>query len=98
MVLELRYLFRVLRHPFEETTLCVMAKLKCAICGIVRDFVMVFGEPSWKSKVSGSANFDSGSILVPESIEKPERQFSEDKEEHERSGIAVSIDWIFECL
>ena len=54
---------------------------------------MVFGEPPWKSKESGSAKFESGSILAPESIEKPDKQNSEDKEEHERRGIAVSIYW-----
>ena len=59
---------------------------------------MVFGEPSWKSKVSGSAKFESGSMLAPESIEKPGRQISKDREEHERRGIAVSIDWVFEGL
>ena len=33
-----------------------------------------------------------------EAGEKLGRQISQDKEEHERRGIAVSIDWVFEGL
>ena len=59
---------------------------------------MVLGQPFWKYKESGCANFRSGSKLAPGSIEKPDRQISKDKEGHKRSGIAVSIDWVFEGL
>ena len=79
-------------------TLCVMAKLKWAIGGIVRVFVMILGQPFWQSKESVAANFKSGLKLALELLQKPERQIGKDKEEHKRNGIAVSIDWVFEGL
>ena len=47
----------------EEMALCIMTKLKCAVDGVIRVFVLVLGEPFWKCKESGSANLES-SIMV----------------------------------